>query len=59
MVVGEPGQGKSYLALALAAGVAEGQDTAGFTIPKRRNVAIVDAENGQSIVIEWIVVCRD
>ena len=47
MIVGEPGQGKSYLALALAAGVAEGQDTAGFTIPKRRNVAIVDAENGQ------------
>lgn len=48
MLVGEPGQGKSYLALALAAGVCRGNDAAGFPIAKRRNAAIFDAENGAS-----------
>jgi RecA-family ATPase len=50
MLVGEPGQGKSYLALALAAGVCEGEDAAGFTIAKRRKVAVFDAENGHGEV---------
>lgn len=49
MLVGEPGQGKSYLALALAAGVCKGEDAAGFTVPNGiRDVAVFDAENGQN-----------
>jgi RecA-family ATPase len=47
MLVGEPGQGKSYLTLALAAGVCAGEDAAGFTVPNGiRDVAVFDAENG-------------
>lgn len=50
MLVGEPGQGKSYLTLALAAGVCDGEDAAGFKIPKRKLVAVFDAENGRGEV---------
>ena len=44
-VRGREGEGKSLLAMALGAGVATGQDEAGFTC-HRGGVVIVDAENG-------------
>lgn len=45
LVVGRPGEGKSLLSMALAAGVSNDEDTAGFSC-RRGKVAIVDAENG-------------
>lgn len=46
ILVGKPGEGKSLLAMTLAAGVAAGIDQAGLKC-QRGPVAIIDAENGE------------
>lgn len=46
LISGKEGEGKSLLAMAIASGVALGEDVAGFTCT-RRKVLVIDAENGE------------
>src|SRR5215204_7818557 len=46
LLSGREGEGKSLLAMAIAAGVAQGEAVAGLAC-ERRNVLIIDAENGE------------